>query len=362
MAEATTLSRLAERLKNFPVSGNVKIMEVCGTHTVAIRRFGLQHLLPAGVRLVSGPGCPVCVTPDSYIDEAVALARQGVVITSFGDMLRVPGSSSSLEKERAAGADIRAVYSPLDALKIAVDCGRETVFLAVGFETTAPVIAAVAMKALEQKISNFSLLTALRLVPPALKALTAVGYAAASPWGIAADTRLSGFLLPGHVSAVIGKQAYDFLLQRRLPGVISGFSAEDIISSLLLLLEMHNKGIYKIMNNYPRVVRDSGNEKSRQVLAEVFEPADAEWRGLGMIPASGLQLKPAFAALDSRSHFAIKTASTSPRTDCRCGDVLRGLIDPPACPLFNKACRPDQPLGPCMVSAEGSCSAWVTYG
>jgi hydrogenase expression/formation protein HypD len=350
LAETTALPKLAKRLKNFPVSGNVKIMEVCGTHTVAIRRFGLQHLLPAGVKLVSGPGCPVCVTPDSYIDEAVALARQGVVITSFGDMLRVPGSFSSLEKERAAGADIRAVYSPLDALKIAVESGKETVFLAVGFETTAPIIAAAAMKALESKINNFSLLTALRLVPPALKAL------------IATDTELSGFLLPGHVSAIIGKQAYDFLLEHRLPGVISGFTAEDIISSLLLLLDMHNKDIYKIINNYPRVVRDSGNKKSLAVLAEVFEPIDAQWRGLGMIPASGLQLKPAFAALDSRQRFAIKTKSTPPRYGCRCGDVLRGLIDPPGCPLFNKACRPDQPLGPCMVSTEGSCSAWVTYG
>ena len=364
MAEVTTLSRLAERLKNFPVSGNVKIMEVCGTHTVAIRRFGLQRLLPAGVKLVSGPGCPVCVTPDSYIDEAVALARQGVVITSFGDMLRVPGSRSSLEKERAAGSDIRAVYSPLDALKIAADSDKETVFLAVGFETTAPVIAAVAMKALEQKISNFSLLTALRLVPPALQALIAVpqGDAAAQP--TAADTHLSGFLLPGHVSAIIGKQAYDFLKKHRLPGVISGFSAEDIISSLLLLLDMHNKGIYKVMNNYPRVVRDSGNEKSRAVLAEVFQPVAAEWRGIGFIAGSGLELKPAYAALDSRRRFAIKTESASPRPrrGCRCGDVLRGLIDPPACPLFNKACRPDQPLGPCMVSSEGSCSAWMTYG
>ena len=354
MAETTALTRLAERLRHFPASPETKIMEVCGTHTVAIRRFGLQRLLPAGVKLVSGPGCPVCVTPDSYIDEAVALARQGVVVTSFGDMLRVPGSRSSLEKERAAGADIRAVYSPLDALKIAADSGRETIFLAVGFETTAPAISAVAMKTLEKKISNFSLLTALRLVPPALKAL------------VAADTRLSGFLLPGHVSAIIGKQAYDFLNKHRLPGVISGFTAEDIISSLLLLLDMHNKGIYKVMNNYPRVVRDSGNEKSRQVLAEVFEPVDAEWRGLGFIANSGLDLKPAYASLDSRHRFAIKTESVPRRNGsrhgCRCGDVLRGLIDPPACPLFNKACRPDQPLGPCMVSTEGSCSAWVTYG
>jgi hydrogenase expression/formation protein HypD len=362
LAKATSLTRLAERLRNFPARPQTKIMEVCGTHTVAIRRFGLQRLLPAGVKLVSGPGCPVCVTPDRFIDEAVALARQGVVVTSFGDMLRVPGSRSSLEKERAAGCDIRAVYSPLDALQIAADCGRETVFLAVGFETTAPAIAAAAMKALEKKIVNFSLLTSLRLVPPALKALTAVpqGDAAAQP--TAADTRLSGFLLPGHVSAVIGKQAYDFLLEQRLPGVISGFTAEDIISSLLLLLDMHNKGIYKVMNNYQRVVRDSGNEKSRQVLAAVFEPVDAEWRGLGVIPASGLQLKPAYAALDARRRFTIQSETVPPRRGCRCGDVLRGLIDPPACPLFNKACRPDRPLGPCMVSSEGSCSAWVTYG
>ncbi|MBU4404514.1 MAG: hydrogenase formation protein HypD [Candidatus Aminicenantes bacterium] len=350
MAEASALPRLAERLRSFPARPGTKIMEVCGTHTVAIRRSGLQHLLPAGVKLVSGPGCPVCVTPDRFIDEAVALARQGVVITSFGDMLRVPGSRSSLEKERAAGADIRAVYSPLDALKIADESGKETVFLAVGFETTAPAIAAAAMKALEKKIANFSMLTALRLVPPALQAL------------IAGDTGLSGFLLPGHVSAIIGKQAYDFLLERRLPGVISGFTAEDIISSLLLLLEMNNKDIYKVMNNYPRVVRDNGNEKSRTVLAEVFEPVDAEWRGLGAIPASGLQLKPAFASLDSRRRFAIPNETVRPRRGCRCGDVLRGLIDPPACPLFNKACRPDRPLGPCMVSSEGSCSAWVTYG
>jgi hydrogenase expression/formation protein HypD len=350
LAEKTRLSRLADRLRAFPLRSEAKIMEVCGTHTVAIRRFGIQGLLPDGMKLVSGPGCPVCVSPDRFIDEAVALARLGVVIVSFGDMLRVPGSRTSLEKERAAGCDIRAVYSPLDALQIAASTEKETVFLAVGFETTAPVIAAAAMKALEMRIANFSLLTALRLVPPALRAL------------IAADTKLDGFLLPGHVSAIIGKQAYDFLASHLLPGVISGFTAEDIISSLLMLLEMHDKGIYKIMNNYPRVVRDDGNERSRTYMSEVFESRDAEWRGLGSIPASGLELKPAFAALDARRRFAIRPESAPPRRGCRCGDVLRGLIDPPACPLFNKACRPDQPLGPCMVSAEGSCSAWVAYG
>jgi len=368
LAEKTSLSLLAERLRNFPARPRTKIMEVCGTHTVAIRRAGIQHLLPAGAKLVSGPGCPVCVTPDHFIDEAVALARLGVIVTSFGDMLRVPGSRSSLEQERAAGSDIRAVYSPLDALQIAAATGRETVFLAVGFETTAPAIAAAGMMALEKKIANFSLLTALRLVPPALKALItppqgdAAAEPTAVPQGDAADTEISGFLLPGHVSAVIGKQAYGFLEKHRLPGVISGFTAEDIITSLLHLLEMHNKGIYKIMNNYPRVVRDHGNERSRTVLAEAFAPVDAEWRGLGSIPASGLQLRPAFAVLDARRRFAIEVEAAPPRAGCRCGDVLRGRIDPPACPMFNKACRPDRPLGPCMVSSEGSCCAWVTYG
>jgi hydrogenase expression/formation protein HypD len=350
LAEKTPLPVLVERLRAFPAPSGTQIMEVCGTHTVAIRRLGLQRLLPPTVKLVSGPGCPVCVTPDSYIDEAVALARQGVVVTSFGDMLRVPGSFSSLERERAAGADVRAVYSPLDALQIAVDSGRETVFLAVGFETTAPAIAAAAMKAQEKKIANFSLLTALRLVPPALRAL------------VGSDARVSGFLLPGHVSAVIGRQAYDFLPEKCLPGVIGGFTAEDIVTSLLLLLEMHYKGIYKVINNYPRAVRDLGSEKSRRVMAEMFQPADAEWRGLGHIPASGLKLRPGCAGLDARTRFQIRAESPSPRPGCRCGDVLRGLIDPPACPLFNNACRPDRPLGPCMVSSEGSCSAWVTYG
>jgi len=324
-------------------------MEVCGTHTVAIRRFGIQKLLPDGVKLVSGPGCPVCVTPDAFIDEAAALARRGVIVTSFGDMLRVPGSRTSLEKERAAGCDIRAVYSPLDALEIAAGSGRETVFLAVGFETTAPAIAAVALKAAEKKIANFSLLTSLRLVPPALKAL------------LSTDIGLSGFLLPGHVSAIIGKPAYEFLTGHGLPGVIAGFDAEGIIASLLLLLAMTAKGDQRVVNNYPSVVRDEGNARSRAVMAEVFAPADAEWRGLGMIPRSGLELRPAFAVLDARRRFSIRAAGAVPRQGCRCGDVLRGLIDPPACPLFNKSCRPDSPVGPCMVSSEGSCSAWVLY-
>jgi hydrogenase expression/formation protein HypD len=346
----TRLNRLAARLRAFPARPGTRFMEVCGTHTVAIRRAGIQKLLPDGVRLVSGPGCPVCVSPDRLIDEAAVLARQGAVITSFGDMLRVPGSRTSLDRERAAGADVRAVYSPLDALAVAAASGRETVFLAVGFETTAPAIAAAVLKARERKIANFSLLTALRLVPPALAAL------------VASNIELAGFLLPGHVSAIIGKPAYGFLADRGLPGVIAGFAAAEILASLLLLLEMHEQGVPRIVNNYSAVVRDEGNERSRAVMAEVFAPADAEWRGLGTIPASGLELRPAYADLDARRRFRCDTAAAPARRGCRCGDVLRGLIDPPACPLFNKACTPDSPVGPCMVSSEGSCSAWVLYG
>jgi len=347
------VARLAEKLRAFPARPGTRIMEVCGTHTVAIRRAGIQRRLPPGAKLVSGPGCPVCVTPDRFIDEAAALARQGVTVASFGDMLRVPGSRTSLDRERAAGADIRAVYSPLDALAIAAAGGRETVFLAVGFETTAPAIAAAALKAREKGIANFSLLTALRLVPPALQALTA------EP--ARGDAGLSGFLLPGHVSAIIGLPAYGFLAERGLPGVVAGFGPEEIVASLLLLLDMIGQGAKRIVNNYPAVVRDDGNGKSRAVMDEVFAAADAEWRGLGTIPASGLELRPEFSGLDARQRFRIEIEEAPPRRGCRCGEVLRGLIDPPQCPLFNKACRPDAPLGPCMVSSEGSCSAWVLY-
>ncbi len=375
------LAGLAEKLRSFPALPGARIMEVCGTHTVAIRRAGIHKLLPDGVKLISGPGCPVCVSPDRFIDEAAALARRGAVITSFGDMLRVPGSRTSLVRERAAGADIRAVYSPLDALAIAASGARETVFLAVGFETTAPAIAAALLKARERKIANFSLLTALRLVPPALQALIGpLGDAAAQrragtgataqPPALQAlaadaprgDARLAGFLLPGHVSAIIGPPAYGFLAERGLPGVIAGFGAGEIIASLLLLLEMIETGTKRVVNNYPAVVRAGGNEKSRAVMDAVFAPADAEWRGLGMIPASGLELRPEFAAFDARRRFAVAAEGAPPRKGCRCGEVLRGLIDPPQCPLFNQACRPDSPAGPCMVSAEGSCSAWALYG
>jgi len=341
---------LNRQLSAFKFDRLIKIMEVCGTHTVAIHRYGIQRLLPDQVKLVSGPGCPVCVTPDSFIDEAVFLARQGFLITTFGDMIRVPGSYSSLEKERAQGHDIKIVYSPLDALARAETSKKDVVFLSVGFETTIPGIAVTVKQAKERGIGNFYLLTANRIVPPALIAL------------IQGDSRLDGFILPGHVSTVLGKVGYSFLEDYHIPGVIAGFEPVDIVSSIILLLESIREKETVVVNNYPRVVRDEGNSKSRAVIKEVFEETDAEWRGIGMIEKSGLQLKKEYEALDIRNKVEIKTEKAKQHSGCRCGEVLKGWIDPPGCPLFGKACTPDSPIGPCMVSSEGSCSAWYKYG
>jgi hydrogenase expression/formation protein HypD len=340
----------AGRLKTLRPERPLNIMEVCGTHTVAIRRHGLQQLLPNGVRLISGPGCPVCVTPDSYIDDAIFLARRGFVIATFGDMVRVPGSETSLQREKAEGADIRIVYSPMEALNIARQTPGEVAFLSIGFETTVPGIAVTAQRALRSGQANLSFLAGNRLVPPALKAI------------LEGDSRIDGFLLPGHVSAIIGMDGYRLLGERRLPGVISGFSPDEILSSLLILLTMIAGSRPGVVNNYSRVVRDEGNPKSRSLIDEVFETEDAEWRGLGRIPLSGLKLNDRYADLDSRRRIDIRTERKTADSRCRCGEVLRGKIDPPACPLFGAVCTPERPLGPCMVSSEGSCGAWFSYG
>jgi hydrogenase expression/formation protein HypD len=341
---------LNRQLAAFNFDRLVKIMEVCGTHTVAIHRYGIQRLLPDNVKLVSGPGCPVCVTPDTFIDEAVFLARQGFLIATFGDMIRVPGTHSSLEKERAQGHDIKIVYSPLDALGMAETSKKDVVFLSVGFETTIPGIAVTVKQAKERGIRNFYLLTANRIVPPALTAL------------IQGDSNLDGFILPGHVSTVLGKVGYDFLEDYHVPGVIAGFEPVDIVSSIILLLISIQEKKAIVVNNYKRVVRDEGNPKSQAVIKAVFEETDAEWRGIGVIGKSGLKLKKEYEALDIRNKLEIKAEKAKRHTGCRCGDVLKGWIDPPECPLFGKACTPDSPIGPCMVSSEGSCSAWYKYG
>jgi len=359
---ARRIGELAARLDR-PVA----LMEVCGTHTVALARHGLKTLLPPTLRLLSGPGCPVCVTAQRDLDRAIALAapdgERPRRLLTFGDMLRVPGSAGSLETARARGAKVEIVYSPFAAVEAARAAPeKEIVFLGVGFETTAPAIAAMLQAARAEKLANLSVLPLLKVLPPALRALLASGEAGAP--------RLDGLLLPGHVSAIIGARPYEFLAREfGLPGVIAGFEPVDILDGIRLLLEQLVARRAAIEIAYRRVVAPEGNPEARRLLAEVFAPADAEWRGLGLIPGSGLRLAPEYAAFDADARFPLAAAAaaatgadSSARSGCRCGEILRGRLEPRGCPLFGRACTPERPLGPCMVSSEGACAAEFQYG
>jgi hydrogenase expression/formation protein HypD len=330
------------------------LMEVCGTHTVAIARSGLRGLLPPTVRLVSGPGCPVCVTPPTAIDRAIALSRlPEVTVLCFGDMLRAPGTLESLDQARAAGASVKTVYSPREGVDLARERPeRRVVFFAVGFETTQPGIAAAVLAARREGLGNFLILPALKLVPPALRALLASG-----------EVGLDGFILPGHVSVIIGLEPYGFLAgEFGKSGVVAGFEGEAILRAILRLAELKASGRPAIENGYGGVVRPEGNPTARRMVMEVFEPVDADWRGLGPIPRSGLGLRAAFADLDA-GRIEVNLPPPSPRPPaCRCGEVLKGLMEPEDCPLFGRACTPERPAGPCMVSSEGSCQARYRYG
>jgi len=327
-------------------------MEVCGTHTQAIGRWGLRRLLPANVRLVSGPGCPVCVTPGTYIDQACALALdQGAILATFGDLIRVPGERTSLERAMAEGADVRTLYSVHDVLELARATTRPVVFLAVGFETTAAGIAATVAAARAQGIANLSFYLAVKRVPPALVALIQ------DP-----EVAVDGFILPGHVSAILGKAPYAVLTEHGRPGAIAGFEPVDVLRAVEALLHAVNEGSAEVTNLYGRAVRDQGNAKACAQMDAVFSPAEAVWRGIGSIPASGSELRPAYADLDATRRFGLPALTPTLASGCVCGDVLRGKITPPDCPLFGKACTPAAPVGPCMVSSEGSCSAWYQYG
>ena len=335
-------------------SGRIRIMEVCGTHTVAIFKAGIRQLLPENVELVSGPGCPVCVTPNEYLDTAIAYSRQPeVIIATFGDMLKVPGSSSSLAQEKAKGADIRIVYSPLESLDIATDNpGKKVIFLAVGFETTAPIAAAVVLMAKKAEIKNFYVLSAHKLVPPALSTLL-----------MAKDTQVDGFLLPGHVSAMIGMKPYEFLIEEfQTPAVVAGFEPLDILQSIYMLLKQMQQGTAKLENQYGRIVSQGGNEVACQTLYQVYEAADAQWRGIGSIPSSGLAIREEYRSFDAKTNIPVIVEATKEHAGCRCGEVLRGTILPTVCALFGKTCRPEHPVGSCMVSVEGTCAAWYKYG
>ncbi|MGE5189028.1 MAG: hydrogenase formation protein HypD [Gemmatimonadota bacterium] len=332
----------------------VRVMEVCGTHTTAIARSGIRTLVSPRVALISGPGCPVCVTPDGYIDAAIALGRRaGVVLATFGDMVKVPGTASSLERERGRGADVRVVYSPLDAVAIAAsEPGREIVFLGVGFETTAPAIAGAILAARERGVRNFSVLASVRTIPGAMATL------AADP-----EIRIEGFLCPAHVSAIIGADAYRPIAETfRIPCVVAGFEPVDILLGLAMILRQKREGRPTVENEYSRVVTASGNAKARAVIDRVFETADAGWRGIGVLPGSGLAIRAEHAAFDAAVRFGVAVPEATAATACRCGDVLKGKFAPDACPLFGTACTPDAPVGPCMVSAEGTCAAHYKYG
>lgn len=330
------------------------LMEICGGQTHTIVKSGLEELLPESVQLVHGPGCPVCVTPVELIDAAVALARRPeIIFTSFGDMLRVPGSRESLMEARAAGGDVRIVYSPLDALEIArSNPSREVVFFAVGFETTAPGNAMAVWQAEREGAANFSVLVAHVLVPPAIEAILA------SP-----SCRVQGFLAPGHVCAVEGYEDYERLAARwRVPIVVTGFEPVDLLEGILRCVRMLEEGRSGVENQYARAVHRGGNEHARRIVNEVFEISDRPWRGLGVIPSSGLRLKERFRRFDALERFAVTPETAAPRGECRSGEVLQGLLKPTGCPSFGTACTPDHPLGAPMVSSEGACAAYYNYG
>jgi hydrogenase expression/formation protein HypD len=345
--------RLADRIRSVPLARRVTLMEVCGSHTMAIHRFGIRDLLPEAVNLISGPGCPVCVTDMAYIDRAVAIGRRpGVLIATFGDMMKVPGSRTSLSHERAAGGDVRVVYSTLDALEIARrHPDRQVVFLGIGFETTAPTIAAAVQQARRERVPNFSVLVAHKLIPPAMEALArdpAVG--------------VHGYLCPAHVSAVIGANAYAFLPARYgVACAVVGFEPLDILQGIYLLLRQVVRGAPTVENEYSRVVRPDGNLVAQRLLAETFQPCDDRWRGIGLLPGSGLALRDEFAEYDAARRFPVELEPVREPAGCRCGDILKGICGPTDCPLFGTGCTPENPVGACMVSSEGTCAAWYKY-
>ena len=337
------------------------IMEICGGHTHAIIRHGLDRLLPAQIELVHGPGCPVCVTPVALVDKAITLARRPeVIFTSFGDMLRVPGSSAtgeepetalpkSLQQARAAGSDVRMVYSPLEAVELArKNPDRQVLFFAVGFETTAPGNAMAVLQAAKLGLTNFSLLVSHVLVPPAISALLA-----------APDNRVQAFLAAGHVCTVMGWEEYEPLVEQyRVPIVPAGFEPVDILAAILMLVKQLEAGRAEVENEYTRSVRRRGNPSARRAVEQVFRVADRQWRGLGLIPNSGLALRPEFAAFDAEERFDLSACQARESSLCLSGEILRGVLKPPQCPAFGRECRPENPLGATMVSHEGACSAY----
>lgn len=345
--------KLLEEIRRCSVR-NITLMEVCGSHTVAIHRSGIKNLLPGNIRLVSGPGCPVCVTSQADIDRALSIAgAPGVIFTTFGDMMRVPGSASSLQDKKAAGADVRIVYSPADALQIAADNpDREVVFFAAGFETTAPAVAATVLRARRSGCGNFSIFSVHKLIPPAMKALLSME-----------DVSIDGFIAPGHVSVIIGSAAYEFIpAEYGKPAVVTGFEPIDLLQGILMLVKQLEEGRAGVEIQYSRGVDREGNPKAVDLMKEVFVARDAWWRGLGCIPGSGLAVGSRMESYDAGGLVGGSYEDNDlDLPGCSCSDVLKGSIEPDECPLFGSTCVPESPVGPCMVSSEGSCAAYYRY-
>ncbi|NLV27920.1 MAG: hydrogenase formation protein HypD [Methanomicrobiales archaeon] len=320
---------------------DMTFMHVCGTHEASIARHGIRSLLPENLKIVMGPGCPVCITPQGEIDAALELAEKGCIIATYGDLLRVPGSHGSLE---SSGADVRVVQGVYKAVEIAKGTDKEVVFVSVGFETTAPTVAAML---LTHPPENFSILCCHRLIPPAMDWLLAQG-----------EASLNGFLLPGHVLTVTGLADYR---RFQVPQVVAGFEPDDILLGILMLVEQVREGVARLDNAYPRAVFDEGNPKALEVMNQVFEPCDVEWRGFPVIPGSGLKVREEYAAWDAQKKFGIIFKQTKKHAACICDKVLRGIATPVDCQLFGKVCTPRTPVGPCMVSHEGACKIWYHY-
>ena len=347
--------RVVREIERIAEGRRFRIMEICGSHTHTIYRYGLHDVLPANIELVHGPGCPVCVLPMGKVDDAIAIAKhEGVILATFGDMMRVPGSEGSLIDAQADGADVRMVYSPLDALKLAhQNPDRKVVFFAIGFETTAPSTAVTLLHAKRWGVRNFFVFCNHVLVVPAIKALLD------SP-----ETRLDGFIGPGHVTTVIGSKAWEFIPKDYGKGiVISGFEPLDMLQAIYMLVKQLIEGEPRVDVQYTRAVRPDGNTKAKEVMAQVFELRETfEWRGLGWIEKSALKLKPEFAEFDAELHFNLPRRQVADPKVCQCGEVLRGAILPWECKVFGTACTPEHPIGACMVSSEGACAAVYQYG
>lgn len=346
------VKELLEKLKSFN-NEDITIMEVCGTHTMSIMKSGLKELLPKNIRLISGPGCPVCVTPQEYIDISIELSKKdNVIITTFGDLMRVPGAYSSLQKEKALGRDIRVVFSPLDSLDIAKNnLDKEVVFLGVGFETTAPIIALTVYNAKKKEINNLSILSSIKTMPNAMKSLVSNK-----------EIKIDGFICPGHVAAIIGEEDFEKLSkEENLPLVIAGFEILDIISAIYRLVEMKANGESKLENLYTRIVKSEGNKKALNIINTVFELSDSSWRGLGIIEKTGFEFKKDYKSYDAKSKFNIDTVTSQGNKGCICGEILRGIKEPYECKLYGEVCTPLTPIGACMVSEEGTCAAYYKY-